>query len=101
MPTTYYEQELHWDSSFLQGHLHLHSFMRYHGIWDLNELYDIQKDPDQTNNLLAHVRTTTEGGRLFNRIKDPDLKELIRGFEERIRKTLEMTGGRMEPIWRR
>ena len=57
-------------------------------------------DPNQMNNLLAHVRTTTEGGRLFNRIKDPELKELIRDFEERIRTTLEATGGKMEPNWR-
>jgi N-acetylglucosamine-6-sulfatase len=40
------------------------SFMQYHGVWDLDELYDIRKDPDQMNNLLANVRTTTEGGRL-------------------------------------
>ena len=57
-------------------------------------------DPDQMDNLLGHVRTTTEGGRLFNRIRDPELKGLIRDFEERNRKTLEMTGGRMEPVLR-
>jgi hypothetical protein len=73
--------------------------MRYHGIWDLYELYDIQRDPNQMNNLLGHVRTRTEGGRLFGRIQDPELKSLVAGFEERIQEILASTGGRMEPRW--
>ncbi len=77
-----------------------YSFMRYHGIWDLYELYDIQNDPKQMNNLMAHVRTTTEGGRLFNRIEDPELKELVAGFEQRIESVMRATGGTMEPDWR-
>lgn len=77
-----------------------YSFMRYHGVWDLYELYDIRKDPGQRNNLLAGVRTTTEGGRLFNRIQDPELKALVAGFEDAIRARLSTTGGRMEPTWR-
>lgn len=27
-------------------------FIRYHGVWDLDELYDIQSDPDETSNLI-------------------------------------------------
>lgn len=77
-----------------------YSFMRYHGIWDLYELYDIRKDPSQMNNLLGHVRTRTEGGRLSRRIEDPELKKLVSGFEERISEILASTGGRMEPTWR-
>jgi len=98
--------EYFWERSFPQTPTVIglrtdrYSFMRYHGMWDLYELYDIQKDPDQMNNLLAHVRTTTEAGRLFNRIEDPELKKLIADFESRIEKTLEVTGGRMEPTWR-
>jgi hypothetical protein len=74
--------------------------MRTHGVWDLYELYDVQKDPGQMNNLLAHVRTTTEGGRLFNRIRDPELRTLVARFEDAIRAELQRTGGRMEPVWR-
>jgi N-acetylglucosamine-6-sulfatase len=74
-----------------------HSFMRYHGIWDLDELYDIRKDPSQMNNLMAGVRTITESGRLFQRITDPELKKSVASFEDRIRAILEATGGRMEP----
>jgi N-acetylglucosamine-6-sulfatase len=76
-----------------------YSFMRYHGVWDLYELYDIQADPEQMNNLLAGVRTTTEGGRLFNRIQDPELRALVAGFEDVIRERLARTSGRMEPTW--
>jgi len=29
-----------------------YKFIRYHGIWYLDELYDIQSDPDETRNLI-------------------------------------------------
>ena len=29
-----------------------YKFIRYHGIWDLNELYDLQEDPEEMNNLI-------------------------------------------------
>jgi len=78
-----------------------HSFMQYHGVWDLDELYDVQKDPHQMNNLMADVRTTTQAGRLFNRIKDPDLKKLVADLQGRLWKILAATGGRREPTWSR
>ena len=31
-----------------------YKYIRYHGIWDLNELYDIQKDPLEMNNLIRN-----------------------------------------------
>jgi len=77
-----------------------YSYMQYHGIWDLDELYDIQKDPDQMNNLLGDVRITTQAGRLFNRIKDPELKKLVADLQGRMRKILAATGGRPEPTWK-
>ena len=30
-----------------------YKYIRYHGIWDRNELYDIQQDPDEMYNLIA------------------------------------------------
>ncbi|KPK38170.1 MAG: acetylglucosamine-6-sulfatase [Phycisphaerae bacterium SG8_4] len=30
-----------------------YKFIRYHGIWDLDELYDVQSDPEETKNLIA------------------------------------------------
>jgi len=77
-----------------------YSFMQYHGVWDLDELYDVQKDPHQMHNLMAEVRTTTQSGRLFNRIKDPQLKQLVSDLENRLWKILAATGGRREPTWK-
>jgi N-acetylglucosamine-6-sulfatase len=77
-----------------------YSWMEYHGIWDVDELYDVQKDPDQRNNLLADARTTTEAGRLLNRIQNPDVKKLVTDLRDRRNKILRETGGLPEPKWR-
>lgn len=29
-----------------------YKYIRYHGIWDVNELYDLEKDPHELNNLI-------------------------------------------------
>ena len=76
-----------------------HSYMHYHGVWDLDELYDIRKDPDQMNNLLGDVRITTQEGRLFTRIRNPELKRRVGEFENRMNAILAETGGRPEPSW--
>lgn len=31
-----------------------YKYIRYHGIWDLNELYDIKNDPQEMNNLIRN-----------------------------------------------
>lgn len=77
-----------------------YSWMEYHGIWDIDELYDVKKDPQQRNNLLANFRTTTEPGKLFNRISDPELKKLVGDLRSRRNKILANTGGLPEPKWR-
>jgi N-acetylglucosamine-6-sulfatase len=77
-----------------------YSYMDYHGIWDQNELYDNQKDPNQMNNLLGDVRLTTQAWRLTNQIRDPELKKLVLDLQARAAKILEETGGRVEPTWR-
>lgn len=78
-----------------------YSYMRYHGLWDVDELYDIQKDPDQMQNLIGDVRTRNEAGPLINRYREQNHPhaELLRDYEGRIKKIMESTGGRMEPTW--
>ena len=77
-----------------------YSYMEYHGVWDLDELYEVQKDPQQRNNLLADARVTTESGRVFQRIKDPELKAKVANLKERRNVILKATGGLPEPKWR-
>lgn len=103
---TEFVYEYYWERDFPQTptvvglRTDRYSFMQYHGIWDLDELYDIQKDPDQMHNLLGEVRITTEAGRLFNRIRDPELKKLVADLQNRLWKILAETGGRREPTWK-
>lgn len=77
-----------------------YSYMQYHGIWDLDELYDVKKDPAQQNNLLGAVRVRTEAGRLMQRIQDPALKALVQELQKRRDRILAETGGLPEPKWR-
>lgn len=77
-----------------------HSYMQYHGVWDIDELYDIKQDPDQMNNLLAPYRVNTEAGRNFQRISDPALRKTAADFNGRMKKILDATGGLPEPKWK-
>ena len=76
-----------------------YSYMRYHGVWDLYELYDIQKDPDQMNNLLDGVKQTTEAGNQLNLIRGTELYDFVMDLQGRMFDILEKTGGRTEPTW--
>ena len=91
-----------------------YSYMRYHGIWDVNELYDIQRDPHQLDNLLGDYALSTEV-RVENSfpedshpasrnipnslIGDPELMKLVCELEERLFNIIESTGGITEPTW--
>jgi len=63
-------------------------------VWDLDELYDIEKDPQQMRNLvgqyklLPHQRT-----RLAMRIDNPELKKLVDGLQGRMEELLRASGG--------
>ena len=56
--------------------------MHYHGIWDIDELYDLQDDPDEMNNL----------------IKNPEYQELVSVLKKRVFEWLEETGGMQIPL---
>ncbi|MBM3792285.1 MAG: DUF4976 domain-containing protein, partial [Acidobacteria bacterium] len=70
-----------------------YSYMEHQGIWDLNELYDVASDPEQTANLLGGIRVTTQAGGWFQQIRDPALKELARDLRSRMVRILNETGG--------
>ncbi len=61
-----------------------YKLMRYHGIWDTNEFYDLQNDPYEMNNL----------------IDSPEHQELIKQLTTEIYDWLENTGGMSIPLKR-
>ena len=99
-----------WERSFAQTPTVLgirtdrYKFMQYHGIFDLYELYDINEDPHETNNLLGDIRVTTEAGTLDGLINrgdfDPELKETFRTVHRRLMEELDRLGCAREPNWR-
>lgn len=53
-----------------------YKYIYYHGVWDTNELYDLQEDPDERTNLIAvpehKDRVTAMRNRLFDRLVATD-----------------------------
>ena len=78
-----------------------YSYMTYHGVWDTYELYDMNKDLKQMNNLLGDV---VYGQGYGNFVKYavrqlPDLAPTIKKLDNRINELLEQTDGQRRPIW--
>jgi N-acetylglucosamine-6-sulfatase len=100
--------EYFWERSFAQTPTVLgvrtdrYKLMRFHGVWDCYELYDIQEDPNEMNNLLGDYRVTTEAGTLDNLIRrtaPDDLREIFVDLSNKLDKLLEETGALKEPTW--
>ncbi len=61
-----------------------YKYIRYHGIWDTNELYDIENDPHETRNLIA----------------EPEHQAMIKSLNEDLYTWLETTNGMSIPMKR-
>ncbi len=61
-----------------------YKYIRYHGIWDTNEFYDLQEDPGETSNLIG----------------SPAHQELIRQMNKSLYDWLESTDGMNIPLKR-
>lgn len=71
-----------------------HSLMSYPGTWDIPELYDIGKDPEQTQNLLASARIRSRmRGRYAHHVTIPDVKKIVEPMQKRLAALLAETGG--------
>lgn len=64
-----------WESSFPQTPTVIgvrtdrYKLMRFHGVYDRDEMYDIQDDPDEMNNLIGDYYTRTEAGNVDGRMR--------------------------------
>jgi arylsulfatase A-like enzyme len=56
-------------------------FIQYHGIWDTEELYDLEKDPDEMHNLIddpAYLQTKIDlRHRLFTALANSDGRHVV------------------------
>lgn len=93
-----------------------YKLMRYHGVWDRYELYDLQTDPHEQHNLIGDYVTTSEVGHVESRVlggrtpeerallgtgaADPALRELFLRLWLRLDALLAETGAAAEPNWR-
>jgi arylsulfatase A-like enzyme len=78
-----------------------YSYMTYYGVWDINELYDLETDPDQKYNLLGDIQWGNTYG-TFNRHvrqQNPELYTLVEKLDIRLTELLEMTNGKRQPTW--
>jgi N-acetylglucosamine-6-sulfatase len=81
--------EYYWERNFPQTptvhalRMDRYKFIRYHGIWDTDELYDLQADPLEMNNLIF----------------EPDQQERARQMRTRLFELLAQTGGTSMPLW--
>ncbi|BDC52356.1 acetylglucosamine-6-sulfatase [Bryobacterales bacterium F-183] len=82
--------EYYWERNFPQTPtMHAlrggrYKFIRYQGIWDIDELYDLQEDPLESRNL----------------IYSPQHQDTIRAMRERLFDILEQTNGMNIPLQR-
>jgi arylsulfatase A-like enzyme len=89
-----WEQDFPYTPHIIGLRTETHSLMHYPGTWDIPELYDIQKDPEQMNNLLAGTRIGPRmRGRYAHHVKDPETRKLVEGLQDRMARLLERTGG--------
>jgi len=61
-----------------------YKYIRYHGIWDTNEFYDLQNDPDEMHNLIA----------------SPEHQEIVEQLANDLYDWLESTDGMQIPLKR-
>lgn len=82
--------EYYWERNFPQTPtIHAlrgdrYKYIRYQGIWDLDELYDIREDPKESNNL----------------INDPKHAAVVKDMNAKLFTILENTDGMSMPLYR-
>ncbi len=78
-----------------------YSYMTYHGVWDLFELYDMEADPKQRYNLVGEISYGWGYGpflRYVNR-QLPDLYPAVKELDDRLTELMATHGGSRVPKW--
>lgn len=76
-----------------------YKLMRYHGIFDRDEMYDIQNDPDEMNNLIGEFYTRAGAGNVdFNMRSKSALPEDLYDAYWDLRKKLDRETQRIELV---
>jgi N-acetylglucosamine-6-sulfatase len=78
-----------------------YSYMTYHGVWDRYELYNIQNDRGQKDNLLGEVVYGQGYGHFIKYAVQqlPELAPTIKKMDNRLIELLEETDGQRRPTW--
>lgn len=82
--------EYYWERNFPQTptthgvRTDRYKYIHYHGIWDIDELYDLEEDPEEMHNL----------------IDSPEHQKLVKELNNRMFEWLEKTDGMLIPLRR-
>jgi N-acetylglucosamine-6-sulfatase len=89
-----WEQDFPYTPNIVGLRTETHSLMQYPGTWDMPELYDLRKDPEQIDNLVAdaHIGPRMRG-RWANHVKNPETRALVDTLQARLEQSLKETGG--------
>ena len=82
--------EYYWERSFPQTptvhgvRTDRYKYMHFHGIWDIDELYDLETDPEEKHNLIS----------------SPEHSDLVKQLNKKVFDWLERTDGMLIPLRR-
>ena len=102
-PTGFWERAFPQTPTVLGVRGDRYKLIRFHGVWEPYELYDLETDPHEMRNLLGDVRVETQAGTLDRQIvrrASPDVRELFTGLMERLNAIVRETGALDQPTWR-
>lgn len=79
-----------------------YSYMTYHGVWDVYELYDMNQDPKQMNNLVGLVEYGWAYGDFLRYVRRqlPEIHPKVMDLDQRLTRELKRVGGSRQPSWR-